>query len=546
MVGVPRSKGCKTCVQRHVKCDQTRPQCVRCVAMGVQCPGYARVFKFQNEGPALKQRYHTTSTSSSRSSATSSSAALAFSRRSPSSEEEACPGCRENDLLPPHPRLVGRTNIRYQPVFLSIDEGMSPSLAVQAISAQQTQVYANYVMSAWPCLFKCTETRVPVNWVQFVSSRGSGSPRSPFDLGLRCITCTYMGSLYDDQRLVDAGRLLYCKALRTLAARLTNLDAAKSDEVLAAAIVLGVYEMYAGTTSDSWLRHTAGIIELMRLRGPQAHIGGFGRAIYIAYRGFLVTAALLNGEACFLEQPEWQALSEAIGADNAKQPDSSLITDIAERAFREMTKLPGYVKRVRDLWELPARKQAQLRPALVQNITASRATLRGIYTEFGIAVATHSSSEKDPRQTEFIGPIPYDFFDGFASLSMKGIRSGIILLNQILMLLTPEDRPALRAEIRSLSPGVYSSAATTRTESSSSSALITPPPDPPVSGSGLGSGTFPLKCESLMTPELRLGPTTPWVDGIATSMGMGGVRIRLIEEEGEFDNGEGSKSYLGT
>lgn len=522
--------------------------------MGAQCPGYARVFKFQDEAPALKQRYHAASKASSRSSSTSSSAALALSRRSSSSEEDR-PGYRNDrrrggdDPLHPHPRLVGRTNVRYKPVLLSIDEEVSPSLAVQAISAQQTQIYANYVLTAWPCLFKCTETQVPVNWVQFVSSRGSGLPQSPFDAIVRCMTCTYMGILYNDQRLVDVGRFMYIKALRMVAARLTNLAAAKSDEVVATAIVLSVYDMSAGTTPDTWLKHSAGIAELMRLRGPQAHIGGFGRAIYIAYRGFLVTAALLNGEACFLERPEWQGLSEAIAADNAKKPDSSLFTDIAERAFREIVRLPGFVKRVQDLWELPAEKQAQLRPALVHNITACRATLRGIHTEFGIAVATQGSrsssdgSDQDSHETKFIGPIPYDFFDGFASLSIKGIRSGIILLNQLLMILTPEDRPALKAEIRSLSPGSiydgYSSVAavtTTGTElsSPSSSSLITPPPDLPPSG--VTRRAFPLKCESLMTPELRLGPTTPWVDSIATSMGMGGVRFSVIEEE--YDKGE--------
>jgi hypothetical protein len=526
---------------------------VRCVDTGLQCPGYARVFKFQNEAPALSQRYRFSSTSSSR-----SSAASAYSRRSPTSEADVTASDRgsrpnrreENALFRPGCRPAHRTNIRYQPLSLSFDGEVDPSLAVQAISAQQSQVYANYVMSAWPCLFKCTETRVPVNWVEFISSRGSGLPSSPFDIAVRCITCTYMGTLYDDQRLLYAGRSLYCRTLRAVASRLTNLVSAKADEVVAAAILLSIYEMSVGTTSDSWLLHNDGIIKLMQLRGPQAHMDGFGRAIYIAWRGLLVAGALLRGEACFLEQPEWQALGEAIAADNAKQPDSSLFTDISERAFREIAKLPGYVGRVQDLWRLPVKKQVQLRPTLVQNITACRATLRGIHTEYGIVVATqgHRSGGKDKkddqdsRQTKFIGPIPYDFFDGFTSLSMKGIRSGIVLLNQLLMVLTPADRLSLNEEIRSLSPAMTddsggNGSAIIKAESSPTSPL----PDLPASDI-VTSGAFPLKCESLMTPELRSGPTTPWMDSIATSMGMGGVRVSLIEEE-KYDN-KGQQSYL--
>ncbi|KAM0132900.1 hypothetical protein ACHAP3_006189 [Botrytis cinerea] len=38
----PRSKtGCSTCKQRRVKCDETKPQCIRCQNLGRECGGYA-------------------------------------------------------------------------------------------------------------------------------------------------------------------------------------------------------------------------------------------------------------------------------------------------------------------------------------------------------------------------------------------------------------------------------------------------------------------------------------------------------------------------
>ncbi|KAI1112672.1 hypothetical protein F5Y14DRAFT_442434 [Nemania sp. NC0429] len=43
MVGVPgRSKGCKTCRQRRVKCTEEKPVCSRCMRGGFECHGYAR------------------------------------------------------------------------------------------------------------------------------------------------------------------------------------------------------------------------------------------------------------------------------------------------------------------------------------------------------------------------------------------------------------------------------------------------------------------------------------------------------------------------
>lgn len=395
-------------------------------------------------------------------------------------------------------------------------------------------------MTAWPCLLKCTETRVSVTWVQFAASRGSGSPSNAFDVGLRSTTCSFMGSLQGNQRLLNAGRYLHGKTLLTLAARLNDPNSSRADDVVAAAITLSVYEMFFGATADAWLHHHAGIVQMMKLRGPGAHVDGFGRAIYIAYRGFLITAALLTGEACLFEQPEWQAMSEAIAADNAKQPDSSIFTEIAERAFREMTKLPGYLRRVRDLWNLPSNRQPLLRPQLLQEIIASRAALRGIHTEFGVTVATHGGPDNknatlgDNSRHKFVGPIPYTFFDGFSSLSIEGIRAGIVLLNELLIVLAPDPKTqhTLREEIRLLSPVLKKSERITEvvdvSPSSPSSSLV--PLSSMKSRTASRKRTFPIQCESLMTPELRQGPNTAWIDSIATSYGMLGVRIKRVEE----------------
>lgn len=57
MVGVPRSKGCRICVQRRVRCDQSRPTCNNCKKGNRPCPGYGTDLKFQDEGPKLRKRY---------------------------------------------------------------------------------------------------------------------------------------------------------------------------------------------------------------------------------------------------------------------------------------------------------------------------------------------------------------------------------------------------------------------------------------------------------------------------------------------------------
>ncbi|CAG8412112.1 unnamed protein product [Penicillium salamii] len=60
MPGVPSNKACERCKKRHLKasfCDETRPHCQRCIAAGVECPGYVQTRKFIDQGATVRRRY---------------------------------------------------------------------------------------------------------------------------------------------------------------------------------------------------------------------------------------------------------------------------------------------------------------------------------------------------------------------------------------------------------------------------------------------------------------------------------------------------------
>ncbi|EED21155.1 C6 finger domain protein, putative [Talaromyces stipitatus ATCC 10500] len=57
MPGVPSNKACDRCKKRHVKCDEGRPECQRCVTAGVKCPGYSQDRKFIDQGATVRRRY---------------------------------------------------------------------------------------------------------------------------------------------------------------------------------------------------------------------------------------------------------------------------------------------------------------------------------------------------------------------------------------------------------------------------------------------------------------------------------------------------------
>lgn len=389
-------------------------------------------------------------------------------------------------------------------------------LAVSAISAQQNQIYADFVMCCFPCIFKCTESRVPVTCFEFVDGPRRGAQASCFDWALRTVTTTYTGLVHNDPRFLRAGTASYSRALRALASELSDISSAKSDEVLACAIGLAIFEKYACSGPDSWIRHAAGVKSLMRLRGPKAHLHGYSQAMYLAYRNFFITAALITGEECFLEEPEWQELDELLVALDAKQPDSSVYTDIVERGFREIVKAPGYVKRARETLVLPPKKRAAAQPELLQNIQASRAALRGVHTELGVCIAMIQAGH---QHGGFHGPVPHYFFDSYSQRAMSGIRSAILLLNHLLTLLDPTQRPAIELENRALEDKRPKSL------EGPTASLPTPP-----RSSGTPAGMPRLLIESNVTTGKVESMTTDWMDRVMATMGMDGVRITLLDD----------------
>ncbi|KAF2747350.1 hypothetical protein M011DRAFT_56878 [Sporormia fimetaria CBS 119925] len=49
--------GCDTCRLRRVKCDETKPECLRCTKSGRNCGGYKHVTKFRSNSPSAAASY---------------------------------------------------------------------------------------------------------------------------------------------------------------------------------------------------------------------------------------------------------------------------------------------------------------------------------------------------------------------------------------------------------------------------------------------------------------------------------------------------------
>ncbi|KAL2858552.1 hypothetical protein BJY01DRAFT_201333 [Aspergillus pseudoustus] len=121
MPGVPSNKSCERCKKRHLKCDEARPQCQRCVAAGVECPGYVQTRKFIDQGASVRRRYapyQESSTASSDARNTLRSHAAKPSSPAPEQEPQAAAVEQEQVQSQPHWPEPPR-NVQPQPAVRS-------------------------------------------------------------------------------------------------------------------------------------------------------------------------------------------------------------------------------------------------------------------------------------------------------------------------------------------------------------------------------------------------------------------------------------------
>ncbi|KAL9624277.1 MAG: hypothetical protein Q9160_001524 [Pyrenula sp. 1 TL-2023] len=374
MVGVPRSKGCRNCVQSRVKCDQTRPSCSRCQRRAVPCPGYGPKLKFQDEGPRLEERYkkkadrpsaylHSTSTP----------------ERTPTPEECEQPLIQLGNGLDGLDRfLASMADIQLQvgvtdPFSTPADEAilydmtspnteattlyrtlgpkashlpprLSPTPILNIVNSpqgMQRQLLSWYIHSTTYINVDIPGPKYQLNWLKRVYDYQQSSLL--LDHAVRACTLSHLGRSYDSEPFVRASNSFYQSALQRLAQTLSddrdNNREGKSSTTLAATLFLSIYEMYTCTTKHSWVKHAGGAGALMRIRGANAHRTGFDRSMYLAFRNILIVEAFESNTPCFLSEPEWQQLDEEISAEfsTSKNP----LHRRMDRFYADIVKVPG-------------------------------------------------------------------------------------------------------------------------------------------------------------------------------------------------------------
>ncbi|KAJ5959668.1 uncharacterized protein N7479_006818 [Penicillium vulpinum] len=516
MVGVPHSTGCALCRERRIKCDEVVPECSQCQKYGRTCPGYRRIFRFQDEGPNLARR-HRSNTRRKGGGTLSDPPASATS----STPDPLPPAHEESAAAADVVRGNAIALMRRHSSLSGWDEKVSPSLVRKSFRAAQPQLFLDFIGTSFPTLYYHNRFRsgdAPGFAEYIVMNFGKDAY---LDSAVCCLSSVYLAHLTQDQALLKASRQMYSKSLGAVIRSIPKAHHAKSNNMLCTTLILSVFEMYAQTTPDAWVIHSDGVKRLMISRGPEAHESGFGRYCWIAFRGFLIATAVYEGKPCFLDQEEWQSYAGKVRTEDCQKPGEwSAYAEISDLAFMELAKCPRYISETRDLLSAPTESDSNSLTNLTKRIDNTSRRLRSLAAELRSCINAHSERQQGivQRPGSFVGPVPEIFPDTGPSILLNGAENMLETLQQL------SDRLEDRLRF------------TLVEDHSPESSVITPPSGgseystSPVSATSKNF-TVPFRIHSELGqgPSRTSDPQDPraviWLDRIASSMGVLGAKV---------------------
>ncbi|KAF2757246.1 hypothetical protein EJ05DRAFT_60277 [Pseudovirgaria hyperparasitica] len=342
MVGVPgRSRGCRTCRRRKLKCDEAKPTCERCPKAGLQCDGYDEV------------AWSVTSVSKSGRLTRLDVPGRASCTRDATSRagEEVGGG-------------GGGGARRQSGVWMPLMQ--LSCLGTEASREHDLVRFAAQRIFPWPLLSTTPRSR---SWIFDLLEMAPVQAVLP---AVCCLSATFI-SREEQQRSCKAPSDLTLSAMHYYRTALHGLSSVLQDQhhwqepgTLGIVFMLSIYELINVRGGSGWMRHAGGISTLVRTIGPKTFEQEPGRSYLNLLRQSIVARAAERRERCFLEGPEWRSTSVFSDQD----PDH-----LYYALMDAFAKIPGILEDADALARIEDEKSAcehgeQLRQSIVRALAA--------------------------------------------------------------------------------------------------------------------------------------------------------------------------------
>ncbi|KAF2824687.1 hypothetical protein CC86DRAFT_383488 [Ophiobolus disseminans] len=241
-----RSKGCSDCRRRKVKCDESRPVCLRCKKRGVDC-----------DGPRYQTWVDQTETFSTQSSS---------------------------------PNKLTKITRPVELSFIAFEDNI-------CLAYTRKKLFRGGLVEV-----ACDK----IDWRENSSTFLKDPSLALLRKAILSLSVTFFGSQHHDARITTQGYDQYGEVLQQLNTALTIPEQQTTNETLLTALTCMLLEIFLPTGPSNFLKHQRGIDAIMSLRGPPTETTGDTATIFQGLRIISIIGALVDARPSIYAKDEWK------------------------------------------------------------------------------------------------------------------------------------------------------------------------------------------------------------------------------------------------
>ncbi|KAF2472315.1 uncharacterized protein BDR25DRAFT_283707 [Lindgomyces ingoldianus] len=198
-----------------------------------------------------------------------------------------------------------------------------------------------------------------IPWISRVPDLHNYSIKPALRLSIRAASMAFYSQVHQDVSVLTDSYRWYMKGLNYQRQSISSLDgnSIPSDDAVLVPIILGLYEVYAGTTPTSVFHHLAAATKILQMRGPSNCSSGVSLQLFKAMRVSDAHKSLIFNRPSPLSTPEWLTLPFIVHPKNAHH----CLTDIL-LAIPACIGLCGRSGSLADFFSRPIPHSADLQP----------------------------------------------------------------------------------------------------------------------------------------------------------------------------------------
>ncbi|KAI0458809.1 hypothetical protein F5B21DRAFT_499877 [Xylaria acuta] len=256
MVGIPRSKGCKTCRRKKIKCDEQKPSCGQCRKGVRECEGYDQpttIFRHSTSGDFVDApESHCQRVIQSVGNVTWVDDHEARNNKQVEPQQKR-PKKRVHPYATARLKRVEAKLARTSPLSRTPNPLV---LTVQSITGQFLEL----------CHPLSETQEAPLAWLGEIQEMGQDIDALP--LAMSALALGWAGQVNDQPRLADTGLQLYDAAIRQLRDDMSTYSPLQS---LIVTTIFVAFELcqFGSKGNPGWLTHMKGIAAFLQALGPE-------------------------------------------------------------------------------------------------------------------------------------------------------------------------------------------------------------------------------------------------------------------------------------